>query len=133
MNEPAVNGVRIDEGDGRGPSPYKAVGPLSLDRMGPILRDLVSFGLVERTETGRFELREDVQRWLAEAFVRSGPPGTAEVFVGRQCQRCGNTGVTRLVEGIRICASCQATPVAEVVPDEPLVHHARWRRARKAG
>ncbi len=133
MDEPAVNGIYGGTMARRVSGPSMAVGPLSLDRMGPILRDLVAFGLVERTGTGRFELREDVQRWLAEASVRSGPPGTAEVFVGRQCQRCGALGVTRLVDGVRICADCQEKPIAEVVADQPSGHHGRRRRARKAG
>ena len=52
--------------------------------------------------------------------------------MGRQCHRCGAIAVTRMVDGVRVCAACQVTPVAEVVPDEPL-HHARRWRAKKAG
>jgi hypothetical protein len=132
MDESAVNGIRKGLVGRRVALSEDAVGSMSLDRMGPILRDLVAFDLVERTETGAFVLRPEVQRWLAEASVRSGAPGTAEVFVGRQCQRCGAIAVTRIVDGVRICAPCQATPVAEVLPDEPS-HHARWWRAKKAG
>jgi len=132
MDEPVVNGFRRGSVVGkRVAMSESALGPISLDRMGPILRDLVAFDLVVRTETGAFELRPEVQRWLADASVRSGPPGTAEVFVGRLCQRCGAIAVTRIVDGVRVCATCQATPVAEAVPEPS--HHARRWRTRKAG
>ena len=75
MDEPAVNGIRRERWGQAGGGSDSALGPLSLDRMGPILRDLVAFGLVVRTETGRFELRAEVQRWLAERLGPLGPSG----------------------------------------------------------
>jgi hypothetical protein len=102
-----------------------------LDRMGPLLRDMVAFGIVVRDEHGVFVLHEEVQRRLAASSSRLNHPATAAVFVGRSCQRCGASGVTRLVEGARLCAACQSTPavVAVVVDQAPAghEHHRRWR------
>lgn len=109
-----------------------------LDRFAPLLRDLMLWDLVRPAEDGSgFELRQDVQAWMAESssrFTRSVRP---EVYVGRPCQRCGTIGVTKLVDGFRLCHSCAEAPVEEPAPAASSRRHGRhdlrgWR-SRKAG
>ena len=110
-----------------------------LDRLGPLLRELIAWDLVYETESGGFLLREDVQRRLAEASARHARSATPEVYVGRTCQRCGATGVTRIVGGVRLCTPCSEAPPADestAVAPAPRRHgrhdRASWR-SRKAG
>jgi hypothetical protein len=90
-----------------------------LDRLTPLLRDLLTWELVERSESGAFQLCEDVQRRLAEESSRRDHPSTA-VFVGRSCQRCGAVGVTRMVDGVRSCPSCSQLPLTDGSPPSDL-------------
>ncbi len=82
-----------------------------LDRLSPLIHDLLTWDLVYRTDSGAFVLREDVQRRLAEASARQARsvPG---VFVGRPCRRCGQCGVTRMVDGVRLCDACRHAATA---------------------
>jgi hypothetical protein len=109
-----------------------------LDRLSPILHDLLAWDLVFRTESGSFVLRDDVQRWLAEALVRQSR-SAPEVYVGRPCQRCGSCGVTRMVGEVRLCDPCSQMPAIQ--PTDELEtkthkrrghHDVRWW-GRKAG
>jgi hypothetical protein len=110
-----------------------------LDRLSPLLHDLITWDLVYRTESGSFLLREDVQRWLEEAAARR-TRSAPEVYVGRPCQRCGACGVTRMVEGVRLCDACrQSATVDETVHVESRApkrhghHDARSWWSHKAG
>lgn len=134
MEQPPADGIGGGVGSRRVSRREVDEDSWQLDRLGPLLRDMVAFGIVQRNDAGVFELRTDVQRWLAEASSRLAHPTTAEVFVGRPCQRCGTFGVTRMVDGARLCVACQATPAEEPAGEPaPGHHHARRWRARKAG
>jgi hypothetical protein len=98
-----------------------------LERLSPLLRDLITWDLVYRSESGTFLLREDVQQWLEGAVARHARSTAPEVYVGRPCQRCGASGLTRMVDGVRVCASCsQVAVVNEVVRAESKA--SGWRR-----
>lgn len=92
-----------------------------LDRVIPLIRDLLTWDLVERTEPGSYRLRDDVQRWLETEASRQGHPSAA-VFIGRSCERCGVVAVTRLVDGARTCAPCGRLAKEAVAqsPTEPI-------------
>ncbi|MGO8873750.1 MAG: hypothetical protein ACLQPH_20590 [Acidimicrobiales bacterium] len=110
-----------------------------LERLTPLIHDLLTWELVRRSDTGRFELREDVQQRLEELSAGRSLH-TADVYVGRRCERCGALAVTRLVGGMRTCSSCSSAldqPTATIVevapaPDTPPVP-ARSRWHHKAG
>ncbi len=109
-----------------------------LDRLAPLLHELIAWDLVRRTDSGGFEIPEEVQERLAQlSSLQSG--SIAQVYVGRKCGRCGSMRVTRLVDGVRLCSTCSAE-VAAPAPPEPEAedgsrkgHHAWSRRHRKAG
>lgn len=90
-----------------------------LDQLSPLIHDLLSWELVVRTEDGGYLLTEDVQQRLAETASRQSHPSAA-VYVGRSCQRCGATGVTRLVDGVRACPACARAPDPPVEPPTEL-------------
>jgi ribosomal protein L37AE/L43A len=110
-----------------------------LDRLAPLLHELIAWDLVRRTESGTFEIPEEVQERLAHlSSLQSG--SIAQVYVGRKCGRCGSMRVTRMVEGVRLCSTCSAevsTPAVDAVPEVTeggrRGHHAWSRRHRKAG
>lgn len=128
------------------PAGPEAVGAISatesarrLDRLAPLLHELIAWDLVRRTESGGFEIPDEVQERLARlSSLQSG--SIAQVYVGRKCGRCGSMRVTRMVDGVRLCSTCSAEAAAPAVDTEPevaegsrKVHHAWSRRHRKAG
>ncbi len=87
-----------------------------LDRLAPLLHDMVAWGLVTQAQDGTFTLAGDVQDRLAHLAMQR-PARTAQVHVGRTCQGCGLVTVTWLVEGTHRCATCRdATATEEEVP-----------------
>ena len=101
-----------------------------LDQLSPLIHDLLAWELVNRTDTGEFVLCGDVQSRLAELSARQVHPSPA-VYVGRPCAHCGATGVTRLVDGVRACPSCAATPPVEVPPPTALESVATHKRRER--
>ncbi len=130
--------------DGR-PEPSRIVtvsadgdGRRRAQRLGPLVHELLSWDLVRPTDSGDFELCEDVQQRL-RAAARSHPSSRPSVFVGRACEACGATGqLTRMIEGVRLCPDCQGAETAPIPFPGPevaaLSHHGLrgWRR-RRAG
>ncbi len=109
-----------------------------LDRLAPLLHELIAWDLVRRTESGGFEIPEEVQERLAQlSSLQSG--SIAEVYVGRKCGRCGSMRVTRMVDGVRLCSTCSAEVAAPATPEPETAdgarkgHHSWSRRHRKAG
>jgi ribosomal protein L37AE/L43A len=110
-----------------------------LDRLAPLLHELIAWDLVRQTESGSFEIPEEVQERLAQlSSLQSG--SIAQVYVGRKCGRCGSMRVTRMVDGVRLCSTCSAEVAAPSVDTEPEAadgtpkgHHGRSRWHRKAG
>ncbi len=88
------------------------------ERLVPIVHDLLDWELVVRTESGTFVLAEDVQQRLQAAVERQSRPG-AQVYFGRPCQRCGTSGITRLVGGVRLCAPCARVAADAASPPAP--------------
>lgn len=78
-----------------------------LERLSPIIHELVSRDLVFRADGGGFVLREDVQERLEE--LSAIPPPMPQVYIGRKCEVCGLARVTRLVEGGRTCGDCSGS------------------------
>jgi len=76
-----------------------------LDRLVPLLHELVAWDLVQQAEDGSFVLRDDVQDRLA-ALSSDRPARSAQVYIGRKCERCERVTLTRMVDGSRICAGC---------------------------
>lgn len=133
-------GVPPDPGHGRGDARSGELGDeRRLDRLSPLLHDLLAWDLVYQDESGEFQLRPDVQRRLAETAAKA-PRFAADVYVGRHCERCGVMGITRLIEGTRLCDHCALylqSPVDDDPPPAVDVKRRRWsgraRRYRDAG
>jgi len=110
-----------------------------LDRLAPLLHELIAWDLVRQTESGSFEIPEEVQVRLAQlSSLQSG--SIAQVYVGRKCGRCGSMRVTRMVDGVRLCSTCSAEVAAPSADSEPETvvgsgkgHPSRSRWHRKAG
>ena len=107
-----------------------------LDRLAPLLHELIAWDLVRQTDTGGFEIPEDVQVRLRHlSALQNG--SIAQVYVGRKCGRCGSMRVTRMVDGVRLCSTCSAEVNSPPTPDEPPASEgrrggrSRWHR--KAG
>lgn len=106
-----------------------------LDRLAPLLHELIAWDLVRQTDAGGFEIPEDVQERLRRlSALQNG--SIAEVYVGRKCGRCSSMRVTRMVDGVRLCSTCSAEVNSPPTPDEPAAGVARRGRSRwhrKAG
>ena len=108
-----------------------------LDRLSPLIHQLLAWDLIYRSESGAYLLRDDVQERL-QAMVPATASPTAEVYLGRKCESCGLIRATRLVDGSRVCELCRlsaATPPSEVPdvgPVDPDHHGTRSRWHRKA-
>ncbi|HZM54095.1 MAG TPA: hypothetical protein VFC03_03620 [Acidimicrobiales bacterium] len=105
-----------------------------LDRLVPLLHELVAWDLVHRAEDGSFVLREDVQERLA-ALTADRPVRSAQVYVGRKCELCDRVTLTRMVDGLRICSSCSRaalTDDAVVPPPQVVKGRSRFHRHRHA-
>ena len=77
-------------------------------RFVPVLKELVTAGLLRRRDDGRWELTEAAQAELTGRLV-VGAPERAPLAVGVACSACGSSGLTSMVEGRRLCVSCQRT------------------------
>jgi hypothetical protein len=114
--------------------------PRRLDQLSPLIHELLAWDLVHLDESGTFVLHDDVQQRLKEVSALR-PTSTAQVYVGRQCERCGVVSVTRLIDGARVCSSCNRSMSAVDAPVEPQAepshgrgpHSSRSRWHRKAG
>lgn len=111
-----------------------------LERLTPLVHDLLSWHLVARSASGTFVLTDDVQRRLQDAATRQERP-VPQVFVGRPCQRCATVAITQMVDGERLCLPCsRPRPAAAAVAEVPMRKHRAhfgprlWRdRDTKAG
>lgn len=111
-----------------------------LEHLTPVVHELIAWDLVYRSESGGFQLREDVERRLDDLLARQAH-ATTLVYLGRPCERCGVVTTTRVVDNARVCVTCSTGTVAPLEgPDVPRRnasgprHHDRHlRRHRKAG
>jgi hypothetical protein len=108
-----------------------------LDRLSPLIHQLLAWDLIYQSETGTYLLRDDVQQRL-QAMVPASAPPTAEVYLGRKCQSCGSVRATRLVDGSRVCELCRLSasvappPMPDAGPADSEHHGIRSRWHRKA-
>lgn len=107
-----------------------------LERVGPMIHELIALDLVSRSEAGTFVLREDVQERLSQVWTQRSQ-STPQVFIGRPCDRCHVVGVTRLVDESRICADCRGSADTSstslpVAPPPSRGRHAARKRHRAA-
>jgi hypothetical protein len=92
-----------------------------LDRLVPLLHEMMAWDLVQRAEDGSFVLCDDVQERLA-ILSSVKPARSAQVYVGRKCERCERVTLTRMVDGNRICSTCSNVSLisdavsADVIP-----------------
>jgi hypothetical protein len=108
-----------------------------LDRLSPLIHQLLAWDLIYRSEDGTYLLRDDVQQRLVAMEPTAATP-TAEVYLGRRCQSCGSVRATRLVDGARVCEPCRLSasvgppPLPEAGPTGSEHHGIRSRWHRKA-
>jgi hypothetical protein len=124
-------------GNGRSPETPLVVRPVDngrrLDALAPLIHQLITWEIVQQTESGTFVLQDDVQQRLRELSAAQAH-STAAVYVGRMCQRCGVVGVTRLVDGELLCSPCNVPELIDTPVEQPVeVSHRRSRWHRKAG
>jgi hypothetical protein len=96
-------------------------------RYTPVLADLAGAGILERDERGRWVLAGVAQRWLDARSARSIPRAEARVAVGLRCQACGESGLTTVADGRRLCSRCK---VVDGYVDADPVPELRARRTR---
>jgi hypothetical protein len=108
-----------------------------LDRLAPLIHQLLAWDLVTRSESGTYVLQDDVQERL-QAISAVPVPVTAQVYLGRKCETCGLVRATRMVDGARVCGPCRVaaseaiSPAPDGDPVRPEHHGIRSRWHRKA-
>jgi hypothetical protein len=107
--------------------PVEPAGPAdaTLARFDPMLRALVTFGLVEpdgEPDNGgprpSWHLIPAVQRRL-ESLVAPSPPAEKLIYFGHRCGSCGEHGPTRMSDGAFLCAACATAAGTERAPRPP--------------
>ena len=110
---------------------------MPIDRFDPLLRDLLTWGLIVPTQSGeapRWKLAEAAEERLCE-LAAGADPGPPEMVVrlGRRCAKCQDRRPTWLRGGAYICEACggegnpEAVPYAPMqVPSEPRRPGLRW-------
>jgi hypothetical protein len=106
-----------------------------IETFDPLLRDLVVWGLVAKSEVeaGRWQLTDAAQRRLDEIVEPTRPlPPDQLVYLDRLCADCRFRGRTRLCDGVYLCEECAQRRTASVMDEEgsspPVVRKDRWRR-----
>jgi hypothetical protein len=92
-------------------------------RYGPVLSDLARGGVLEKDERGRWVVAGRAQSWLEMRTERPSTPTEVRMAVGLRCQLCGDSGLTTMADGRRLCMRCKvvdgyvdADPVPELRP-----------------
>jgi ribosomal protein L37AE/L43A len=108
-----------------------------IETFDPLLRDLVAWGLVTRTDSTRpsWRLVEAAQRRIDQLAQRSQPLDVDQLlYLDHLCVDCRDRCRTRLYEGEYVCDSCMerraveaAAPVAPPAPDKG---RSLWHRHR---
>jgi hypothetical protein len=110
-----------------------------IETFDPLLRDLVGWGLVERTdgvEDAPWRLVPTARQRLEELASPTQAPGAgADVYLDRRCADCQKRGLTRLHGESYVCDTCweerqgRLNPV--VTEPAPTAQPHRWRRTRQ--
>lgn len=99
----------------------------SIQTFDPLLRDLITWGLVS-TDGEHWELSERAQQRLSELAAASGPwPAEQTVYFGHRCHQCGLKALTRLREGVYVCDKCRGTKAEPVARKDVVVAAPRPR------
>ena len=81
--------------------------PAVMSRFDPMLRGLITFGLVERDPEGsEWRLVPAAQRRLDSLFSPS-PPAEKLIYFGHRCGSCNERGPTRFSAGAFLCDDCR--------------------------
>lgn len=109
-----------------------------IERFDPLLRNMLSWHLVEESPAGGWQLRADVVQRLNGLARLSRPSEPHEVvYFGHNCAGCRSNGLTRFSDGRYLCDECRrAADVAEVAtllppPAERKGRRTVFSRARK--
>lgn len=101
-----------------------------IERFDPLLRNLLSWGLVERTAEGGWRLRPETHARLDRlAHVTDRAEASEIVYFGHSCASCRSSGMTRLRDGVYLCDSCRrAADLAAVATPLPAPAQGTHRR-----
>lgn len=101
-----------------------------IERFDPLLRNLLAWGLVERSAEGGWVLRpETLERLEGLAHVTRGTAGSEVVYFGHTCSGCRSSGMTRLRDGEYLCDACRrASDLAAIATPLPAPAQAKQRR-----
>jgi ribosomal protein L37AE/L43A len=79
-----------------------------VEQFDPLLRNMLSWDLVQETDDGRWVLRPDVAERLGTLarYARRTEPSEV-VYFGHPCARCKSNGMTRLRDGTYLCDECR--------------------------
>lgn len=107
----------------------------AIEQFDPLLRNMLTWGLVQETGDGRWDLRPDVaERLTALAGYTKRSEPYEVVYFGHPCAGCKSSGLTRLRDGMYLCDECRRaadlSSVATLLP-EPELHKPRRFRSRK--
>lgn len=89
--------------------------PDAIDAFDPLLRDLLTWGLVTEVpgeEGPEWHLTANAQRRVSELVrFRGAPPAEHLVYLGRRCAVCGMRRLTRLRDRGYVCEDCTTESV----------------------
>lgn len=107
-----------------------------IERFDPLLRNMLSWHLVEETDSGSWELRPDVVERLSglAKYTRRNEPSEV-VYFGHICVGCRSNGLTRFRDGQYLCDECrraaELAAVATLLPAPEEQKPRRFTRSRK--
>ncbi|MDA8318048.1 MAG: hypothetical protein M0010_23205 [Actinomycetota bacterium] len=106
-----------------------------IEQFDPLLRNMLTWDLVQETGDGRWDLRPDVAERLATLARYTNRSEPSEVvYFGHVCAGCKSNGLTRLRDGMYLCDECRRaadlSSVATLLP-EPERQRPRRFRSRK--
>jgi hypothetical protein len=89
-------------------------------RFDALLRELITFGLVDRTggDEAEWHLHQLVQRRL-DTLAAPAPPVDKLLYFGHRCAACNEHRPTKLVSGRYVCEACL---VVGTQPPAPVSH-----------
>lgn len=101
-----------------------------IERFDPLLRNLLSWGLVERNADGGWCLRPETHERLdLLAHVTGNDVVSEVVYFGHNCAGCRTSGMTRLRDGVYLCDPCRrAADLAAVATPLPAPKEGKQRR-----
>lgn len=101
-----------------------------VERFDPIFRNLLSWGLVEPSPDGGWELHPDAAARLTHlSHMRRATESSEVVYFGHACAVCRASGLTRLRDGQYICDACRrAADLAAVATPLPAPDERRPKR-----